>query len=107
MVTVKKDTIKANVFEKKIITLIKLVKGMDIQENIKKILLEELRNIHNSCLEWEEPKTDFEIPEYLTIKEGNTYSAKQTVNVDTALQIAWETLPEEYYQKLKERIMEL
>ena len=40
----------------------------------------------------------------MTIQEGETYSATQTVSIDTILQIAWETLPEEWYEKLEERI---
>lgn len=38
---------------------------------------------------------------------GDTYSAIQTLSMDTILQIAWETLPEEWYQKLEERLKEL
>lgn len=35
---------------------------------------------------------------------GDTYSATQTLNIDTILQIAWETLPEEWFEKLEERL---
>lgn len=54
MVTVKKDTISTSVFEKKIIGLIKLVKIMEMPEHTKTILLDELRNIHLDCLEYEQ-----------------------------------------------------
>ena len=70
MVTVKKSTVDANKFEKKMIGIIKLVKGMDMPENTRNILLGELRNIHTSCLEWEVPKTkeeDFRILEELAL----------------------------------------
>ena len=65
MVTVKKDTISSKNFEKKIITLIKMVKGMDMPENTRKILLEELRRVHNGCLEWSVPEDAFKIIEEL------------------------------------------
>ena len=64
-VTVKKKTVKAPIFEKKMLGLLKMVKGMDIDESTKNILLEEIRHIHISCLEWEEPKEEFEIPTFL------------------------------------------
>ena len=43
----------------------------------------------------------------MVIEANDTYSAVQTVTIDTILQIAWETLPEEWYEKLEERIREL
>ena len=61
MTTVKKSTIQAKKFEKKMITLIKMVKGMDMPDKTKTLLLDELRRVHNTCLEWEEPKEDFKI----------------------------------------------
>ena len=61
MTTVKKPTISTKVFEKRIITLIKLVKGMDMPDNTNRILLDELRLMHNGCLEWTAPSDDFEI----------------------------------------------
>ena len=71
MVTVKKDTVKAKTFEKKMITLIKMVKGMEMPDNTKTILLDELRRVHNECLEWAEPEEDFKI-----IPELQTYTVK-------------------------------
>ena len=65
MTLVKKETVKAKKFEKKMIGLIKVAKGMDMPENTRKILLDELRRVHNSCLEWGEPAKDFEITEEL------------------------------------------
>ena len=50
MTLVKKETVKAKKFEKKMIGLIKMAKGMDMPENTRKILLDELRRVHNSCL---------------------------------------------------------
>ena len=35
------------------------------------------------------------------------YDKGQSDLIDTILQIAWETLPEEWYEKLEERIREL
>ena len=67
MVTVKKDTVDANKFEKKMIGIIKLVKGMDMPENTRNILLGELRNIHTSCLEWEVPKVKQD--DFIILKE--------------------------------------
>lgn len=61
MTLVKKETINAKKFEKKMIGLIKMAEGMDMPENTKKILLDELRRVHNGCLEWGEPSKDFEI----------------------------------------------
>lgn len=68
MTTIKKDTIKAKVFEKKMIGLIKMVKLMEMPEHTRTILLDELRHVHNGCLEWEAPK---ETPEdaFLIIEE--------------------------------------
>lgn len=73
MTTVKKATIDAKKFEKKIITIIKMVKAMDMPNETKKILLEELRRMHNTCLEWEDPKGKFQIlPELqYTVKAEN------------------------------------
>lgn len=73
MVTIKKPTIKAEKFEKKMIALIKMVKGMEMPKETKKILLEELRRVHNTCLEWESPKDEFGIlPELqYTVKAEN------------------------------------
>ena len=65
MVTVKKETVNARKFEKRMITLIKMVKVMDMPETTKKILLEELRNVHNGLLEWAEPEEEFRILEEL------------------------------------------
>lgn len=65
MTTIKKETIKSKVFEKKMIGLIKMVKGMDMPEQTRKILLEELRHVHNSCLEWAKPEDAFKIIEEL------------------------------------------
>ena len=56
MTTIKKDTIKAKVFEKKMIALIKMVKMMEMPEHTRRILLDELRHVHNGCLEWEKPR---------------------------------------------------
>lgn len=65
MTTVKKDTIDSKKFEKKMIALIKLTKGMDMPENTRKILLEEMRRVHNTCLEWTAPDEPFRIIEEL------------------------------------------
>lgn len=70
MTLVKKSTIDAAVFEKKMIALIKLVKTMEMPDNTKNILLGELRNIHNGCLEWGEPviSEDFKILKELLVE---------------------------------------
>lgn len=70
MVTVKKDTVNAKLFEHKMISLINDVKTMDIPDVSKEILLKELKKIHNECLEWEEPKpkNDFKIFKELLIE---------------------------------------
>lgn len=65
MTTIKKDTVNSKVFEKKMIGLIKMVKGMDMPDNTRKILLDELRRVHNSCLEWTVPEEPFKIIEEL------------------------------------------
>ena len=67
-VTIKKKTVDAPTFEKKMLGLLKMVKGMDIPEPNKGILLDEIRHIHITCLEWEEEseqKDELEIPECL------------------------------------------
>lgn len=68
MVTVKKPVVNAKLFEKRMVGVIQLAKVMDMPETTRTILLEELRNVHNGCLEWEEfkpPTNDFEIPDVL------------------------------------------
>ena len=65
MTTIKKDTINAKKFEKKMIALIKMVKIMEMPEHTRNILLEELRAMHNGCLEWGEPENAFKIIEEL------------------------------------------
>ena len=67
MVTKKKQTIKTNVFEKKMIGLIKMAKALDMPDKSRKVLLEELRHVHNSCMEWAEPQDQFRILEELRI----------------------------------------
>ena len=65
MVTVKSKTIKTAKFETEIIKAIKTVKGMKKVD--KNDVLELLRVLHNDCLEWVEPKDDFEIIKELRV----------------------------------------
>lgn len=60
MVTVKKSTVKTKVFEREVIKTIKLVKSLELPTQAKKDILEQLRSMHNNCLEWGEPQKDFE-----------------------------------------------
>ena len=57
MTVIKKQTINTRTFEKKMIGLIKMVKLMEMPEHTRTILLDELRHVHNGCLEWETPQT--------------------------------------------------
>ena len=66
-VTVKKDTISTKKFQKKVLTLIKMVKVMDMSDSTRKILIEELRKMHNECLEYSTPEDPFAIPEELRV----------------------------------------
>lgn len=65
MVTVKKDTIRTKVFEKKIIKTIKTIKGMDLPEKQKDDILYLMRELHISCMEWGKPEDAFKIVEEL------------------------------------------
>ena len=69
-VTIKKKTVDAPTFEKKMLGLLKMVKGMDIPEPNKGILLDEIRHIHITCLEWEESeqKDALEVPDFMQNK---------------------------------------
>lgn len=61
MVTVKKETIRAKKFEHEIIAVINNIKKMELPKEEKRDLLNQLRALHNNCLEWGAPEEEFKI----------------------------------------------